>query len=96
MLVASGGITVALALPAQAQFPADLPPPPESIDAYGLNDALGQTTYFDRVLRKLGEPAILTKNAKITGPTFRLTESYSLRRPRSARIIFFRKLSPEL
>jgi hypothetical protein len=94
MIVASGGVAAALALPAQAQFPADLSPPPESVDAYGLNDALGQTTYFDRVLRELGEPAILTKNAKITGPTFRLTESYSLRRPRSARIIFFQEVEP--
>jgi len=89
MIVASGSTSIALALPAKAQFPADLVPPAEGEDAYGLDAALGQANYFDRVLRELGEPAILTKDAKVIDATFRLTKNYSLRRPRAARIIFF-------
>lgn len=94
IIVSSGSIAIAWAIPARAQFPADLSPPPGGADAYGIKTALGQTTYFDRVLRELGEPAILTKEAPISGATFRLTEDYSLRRPRSARIIFFQEVEP--
>lgn len=92
MIVASGSAAIALAVPAKAQFPADLIPPAEGHDAYGLDGALGQANHFDSVLRDLGEPAILTKEANIIGATFRLTENYSLRRPRSARIIFFQEV----
>lgn len=81
-------------LAAEAPFPADLTPPPEGPDAYGLEQALGQKTYFERVLRELGEPAILTASASITGATFRLAEVYALRRPRSARVIFFQEVEP--
>jgi len=79
---------------AQAPFPADLTPPPEGPDAYGLEHAVGQKTYFERYLRELGEPAILTSSAPITGATFRLTEAYALRRPRAARVIFFQDVEP--
>lgn len=92
MIVASGSAAIALAVPANAQFPADLVPPADGRDAYGLDGALGQANHFDHVLRNLGEPAILTKDAKIIGATFRLTENYSLRRPRAARIIFFQEV----
>ncbi|MBB3692670.1 hypothetical protein [Sphingomonas sp. BK580] len=94
MSVASGSAAVALAETAKAQGSTDLVPPAEGRDAYGLDGALGQANYFDRVLRGLGEPAILTENAKIIGATFRLTEDYSLRRPRAARIIFLEEAEP--
>lgn len=89
------GATAAMpCLAGQSQFPADLTPSPDSSDAYGLVQALGQKTYFERVLRELGEPAILTPSAPVVTATFRLTEAYALRRPRSARIIFFQEIAP--
>jgi hypothetical protein len=84
-----------LVVPANARFPADLLPPGNGLDAYGLASVLGQKTYFEEVLRALGEPAILPREASVSAATFRLTESYSLRRPRAARIIFFQELEPK-
>jgi len=93
-MIVGGAAAITLAAPVRAQFPADFLPPEEGEDAYGLKAALGEKSYFDRVLRDLGEPAILTKTAPITGATFRLTEDYALRRPRAARIIFFQEVEP--
>jgi hypothetical protein len=95
MIAGAGGAAFGLSLPAMAQFPADLPPPPVGKDAYGLDAILGRSDGFDRLLRELGEPAILTADAAITGATFRLSENYSLQRPRAARIIFFQDLEPK-
>lgn len=95
VILAAIGANIALpSFGADTPFPADLPPPPDGADAYGLERALGQKTYFEHILRELGEPALLAPNAPVVEATFRLTEDYALRRPRSARIIFFREIEP--
>lgn len=89
-LLGSGvALVVGTALPALAQVPAaEMGPPPPSPDAYGLRKLVGTSFDFDQVLRDFGEPAILADGAKVLGATFRITENYSLRRPRTARIVF--------
>ena len=78
------------AFPAKAQLVVTKgePPPPSVPDGYGLSRALGDRSYFEDILRNFAEPAILTTEAKILGATFRITEDYSLRRPRTARVLF--------
>lgn len=69
--------------------PTSFGPPPAGAHPYGLNSALTAKPWIEHALRGLGEPALLTPQATVTSPTFRLLEMR--RRPRAARIIFDRE-----
>ena len=61
-------------------------PSPQALDDYGFRGKLAAPGVFEVALRRLGEPALLTADAEVPIPTFRLLE---LRRhPRCARIVF--------
>ena len=84
-----GAAGAALAGPATAQGwvdPTAPSAPAPGPDAYGLSAFIKKPEWIERLLREFGEPALLTKDAKLPHATYRLLEGG--RRPRCGRIIF--------